>query len=75
MVKWEEISNEEGFIRVEQNSENEAIWAMMKKNHHSGVGYAIALYDPQKNTWLEDSSQPNGAYNIAVDSKGMPAFS
>jgi hypothetical protein len=48
---------------------------MKDKKHTSGKGFVLALYDPEASVWNEDATQPMGAWNIAVDSKGLPAFS
>ena len=44
----------------------------MKSKHSSGEGLIIAEY--VNGDWREDESQPKGAWTVAVDSHGMPAF-
>jgi hypothetical protein len=71
---YKDISSSLKFLRVDQNTESKAVWAMLQKEHPKSTGYQITKYDEEAGIWREDSSQPIGAYNIAVDSKGLPAL-
>lgn len=60
------------FYGVAANTESSALWARLKSKHPSGEGLLIAQY--AAGVWHEDKSQPKGAWAIAVDSHGLPAF-
>jgi len=71
---WKDISHgRAGFIELASTSKTNALWAILNKKFPSGQGQIIAKYD--SDNWLEDPTQPKGASLVAVDSKGMPAFS
>ena len=69
---WKDISQGKQFFGVAANTESDALWARLKTRFSSGEGLVIAEY--RNEVWIEDPSQPKGAWSIAVDSKGMPAL-
>ena len=64
------------FYFVAASTKSEAVWATLRKEHTSGWGYQIAKLDTKNEEWVDDMTQPKGAYDLslAVDAEGNPAF-
>ena len=71
--KWQDISNQRQFSRIAANSQSDIIWALTSQYNHHLKGKRLVKYDTS-GKWSIDRTQPTGAKDIAVNSKGEPAF-
>ena len=78
-TRYEDITYGRTFERIASSTKTDAVWAVLRKKHKSDEGYQLAKLDNIRRKWIEDPTQPKGAFgpfstHFAVDKQGMPAF-